>query len=109
LDDCKRSRAGVISGNTGAYSKARERLPTEVVIAVADIIFSHFCPTEDERLLWYGYRIFAMDGTTIHLPETEELQKAFPLGGNQRGQASQPVLQMVVAHDLVTRTAVTPT
>lgn len=66
LDDCKRSRSGVISGNTGAYSKARERLPKEVAIEAADMIFAHFCPDGDERLLWHGYRIFAMDGTTIH-------------------------------------------
>ena len=47
LDECKRSREGAISGNTGAYSKARERLPKEVAIAVADTIFEHFCPSGD--------------------------------------------------------------
>ena len=109
FDDCKRSRSGVISGNTGAYSKARERLPKEVAISVADLIFAHCCPDGDERLLWHGYRIFAIDGTTIHLPETPELKTAFPPGGNQLGQATQPVVQLVVAHDLVTGTAVTPT
>lgn len=39
LDECKQVREGMISGNTGAYSKARERLPQEVAIAVVDKIF----------------------------------------------------------------------
>lgn len=39
LDDCKRSRSGVISGNTGVYSKARERFPIEAIETNALTLF----------------------------------------------------------------------
>lgn len=108
MDECKRSREGNISGNTGAYSQAREHLPQEVALAAATCIFEHFCPPADEQLLFHGYRIFAVDGTNLHVPDTPELLAAFPPGSNQYCQSTRPIVQLVVAHDLVTGTAVVP-
>lgn len=108
MDECKRSREGNISGNTGAYSQARGHLPKEVALAAATCIFEHFCPPADEQLLFHGYRIFAVDGTNLHVPDTPELFAAFPPGSNQYCQSSRPIVQLVVAHDLVTGTAVIP-
>lgn len=108
MDECKRSRQKNISGNTGGYSQAREQLPKEVALAAATCIFEHCCPPTDEQLLFHGYRIFAVDGTTLHVPETPELLAAFPPGSNQHCQSTRPIVQLVVAHDLVTGTAVVP-
>jgi len=108
MDDCKCRREGNISGNTGAYGQAREHLPKEVALAAATFIFEHFCPSDNEQLLFHGYRIFAVDGTNLHVPETPELLATFPPGSNQYCQSTRPIVQLVVAHDLVTGTAVVP-
>lgn len=108
MDEYKRSREGNISGNTGAYRQARKRLPKEITLAAATCIFDHFCPPADEQLLFHGYRIFAVDGTHLHVPDTPELLAAFPPGSNQCCQSTRPIVQLVVAHDLVTGTDVIP-
>lgn len=108
MDECKRSREGNISGNTGAYSQARERLPKEIALAAAACIFEHLCPPMEERLLFHGHRIFAIDGTNLHVADTPELLEAFPPGSNQYSQSTRPIVQLIVAHDLVTGTAITP-
>ena len=42
--DGKRVREGRISGNTGGYSKARSKLPVELVRLIAEQIFSSLMP-----------------------------------------------------------------
>ena len=107
--DGKRVREGRISGNTGGYSKARSKLPVELVRLIAEQIFSSLMPPDQAELLWYGHRIFGVDGSVIDLaPESAALHQAFPPGGNQKGRCRTPVVQIVVGHDLVTGMATPP-
>lgn len=69
-----------ISLNTAAYSKARERVPLELVkdlfknsrIEQAENCYSH----------WYGYRVFSGDGTYIQLQDTESIRKEYEVKYN---------------------------
>ena len=105
----KRAREDRISGNTGGYSKARSKLPVELVRLVAERIFSSLAPPDQAELVWHGHRIFGVDGSVSDLaPESEALHHAFPPGGNQKGRCRTPVVQIVVGHDLVTGAATPP-
>jgi hypothetical protein len=109
LGDGRRAREGRISGNTGGYSKARSKLPVELVRLIAEQIFSSLAPPDQVELLWHGHRVFGVEGSVIDLaPESEALHQAFPPGGNQKGRCRTPVVQIVVGHDLVTGAATPP-
>lgn len=59
---------------------------------------------------WPGLRspIFVIDGSSLQLPHTPQLVKAFPPGCNQHGENHWPVLKVVVFHDVFSGLAVQP-
>lgn len=106
LPDNKRLRENTLSRATGSYSKARTRLPLEVVQWFADEVSSGIVasaePVYDER------SIFLLDGTTIALAPEKELQIAFPAASNQYGEGIWPIALLTVFHELTTGSALLP-
>jgi len=96
------------SSNTGAYNQARQALPLSVVQKSCDHIFDQLLarmappPAKDEP------RTFVLDGSTMRAAHTPELCKTYPPGSNQHGESHWPVIQVVVAHDLLTGLAMRP-
>ena len=102
----KRVRERRVSSNTGALSRARKRLPQEVVEAVCDQIFRHLTKYGEVRAL--PERLFLLDGSSMRLPHTASLVEAYPLGSNQHGEAHWPVIRVLAAHHLNSGLAVRP-
>jgi hypothetical protein len=100
LPDCKRVRDGDISPNTGAYSQARSRLPSEAAAAVADAVFASL--VADLPPAWRGRPAYLIDGTSLTLAHRDELLERFPPAVNQHGASHWPVVRLVVAHELST-------
>jgi len=100
----KRVREGVLSSNTGTYSRARSRLLAPVAEAVADHVFATVIaatpPSLGER------RVFVLDGTTISLASNDRLRERWPPGANQHGPNTWPICQLVLAHELESGAAV---
>lgn len=96
-----------VSSNTGALSRARKRLPLEAVEAVCDEIFAQLMESVEGSggLL---SRLFLVDGSSLRLPHTAALKKAYPPGSNQHGEAHWPVIRVLVAHHLNSGLAVRP-
>lgn len=110
---CKRLRDWLqgrraLSSHTGAYNKARQELPTTVVEQSCDHIFQQLTAQLEGTLPAFRVRAFFVDGTTVRLPHTPELCRAYPLGSNQHGKSHWPLLRMLVAHDLKTGLAMRP-
>jgi hypothetical protein len=76
-----------VSGNTGAYSRARSRLPKSVVEMAADQVVDYLLADHKEALPGLGRQAFLLDGSSLDLPHTEELLKIYPPGIN--GMASR--------------------
>ena len=96
-----------VSGNTGALSRARKRLPVEAAEAVCDQIFGQMMePAQASGGLLS--RLFLIDGSSMRLPHTAALKKAYPPGSNQHGDAHWPVIRMLVGHHLSSGLAVRP-
>ncbi len=96
-----------VSSNTGALSRARKRLPREAVEAVCDQIFANLMePAQASGGLLS--RLFLIDGSSMRLPHTAALQKAYPLGSNQHGEAHWPIIRVLMAHHLASGLAVRP-
>ena len=108
LPSHKRLEEGTLSSNTGAYSKARQRLDKETSGEVADRIFNYLIADAPEALPGLGRRAFLLDGSSLDLPATPELRKAYPPAQNQHGSAHFPVLRIVAATDVVTGMAMQP-
>jgi hypothetical protein len=104
----KRVREGRVSTATGGYCQARLKMPTLVVNHVCEHIFEQLQvlmreqPPEPER------PVFVIDGTTLRLPHSRELVKAFPPGRNQHGENHWPTMLMVAFHDAHTGLATRP-
>lgn len=73
-----------LSVNTSAYSQARSRLPLEAAEKVADVIFESSLG-EPQILPGLKGLLFVLDGTTLLLPHTQDLARAYPPPRNQHG------------------------
>lgn len=96
-----------ISGRTGGYSQARNRLPLKVVEISVDKIHEQIRELHKKQK-WEGYRVYLVDGSTITLPHTKELIKRYPPSTNQSGKSHWPKLNICCAHDLITGVAIRP-
>ncbi len=106
LPDNKRVRDGTLSNNSSSFQKARTKLPLasihEFSSAICDFLGSIGEPIFGLK------RVFMLDGTTITLPPTPELKKAFPPATNQFGESVWPVAMLMVAHELKSGCALLP-
>ena len=106
LPENRRIRRRTLSGNTGAYSRARARLRPEVTDRLADSIFDSLVAAAPPSL--GGRRAFILDGTTITLAPIAALKAAFPPATNQHGPGAWPVAHLLVAHELESGCAIRP-
>ena len=74
-----------ISLNTAAYSKARERLPNELVNEL--FLSSRIEQADNDYTHWHGYRVFLGDGTYLQMQDTESIRKKY--GVKHNGIASE--------------------
>jgi len=71
------------SARTGAYCRARQRLPEGFLSAVARRVGCNLDARVDRRWLWNGRRVCLFDGSTVSMPDTPENRAAYPLAYNQ--------------------------
>ena len=104
----KRITDGTLSGNNGGYSRARSRLPISVVEMAGDQVVEYLLAGKKEALPGLGRQAFLLDGSSVDLPHTPALIKAYPPASNQLGDAHFPMMRVLVAHDLVSGIALRP-
>ena len=76
LPQDKRVRERRVSSNTGALSRARQRLPLMIVQAVCDEVFAKL--TAGTLSLGLLARLFLLDGSSMRLQHTSALVAAYP-------------------------------
>ena len=91
-----------VSGNTGAYCRARAKLP-EVVIRRLALQVAVDCERAlPEAWLWHGRHVHLVDGSTVSMPDTEANQQVWPQHGVQPKGLGFPIARMVVLLSLAT-------
>lgn len=98
LPDNKRVRENTLSENSAAYSQARKRLSLETLAAFSECVCNYL--GEISGPVIGSQRVFILDGTTLTLPPTPALKKAYPPALNQYGESVWPVAMLMVAHEL---------
>jgi hypothetical protein len=90
------------SDNTGAYCRARAKLP-QVVIRRLALEVADGCEQQlPTRWLWKGRHVHLVDGTTVSMPDTPSNQAAYPQHTVQRQGLGFPIARLVVLLSLAT-------
>lgn len=90
------------SDNTGAYCRARAKLPE----AVLGGLTTHVADGCEQRLptpwLWCGRHVHLVDGTTASMADTPANQAAYPQAPSQQQGLGFPIVRLVVLLSLAT-------
>jgi len=93
---------GPCSSNTGAYCRARAKLP-ETVIRRLTLELADGCREQAGKTwLWHGRHVQMVDGTTVSMPDTKANQKVYPQQSQQKEGLGFPIARMVVLLSLST-------
>jgi putative transposase len=93
------------SPDTGAYCRARTKLPERVLTRLVEETANQLESRIPADWLWRGRHVKAGDGTTLMAPDTPENQKAWPQPRTQKPGLGFPILRMVVLFSLATAAA----
>jgi len=108
LSRCKRVQQGRISVSTGGYCQARQNLPKMLLDRSVEEIVQRLRNHLHEQLELPREAVYVLDGSTLKLSSSADLQSAFPPAKNRRRPSHWPVLLMVVVHDVDTGMAEKP-
>lgn len=108
LANCKRVRQRRISGRTGGYCQARQKLPKLLCRQVSEEIVERLRSVLNASQPEGERNVFVLDGSTLELESRPELLKRYPPTHNQHGRGHWPTLRLVVMHDLGTGLAQPP-
>jgi hypothetical protein len=105
LERCRRVSRRRISGCTGGYCQARQKLSKLVCRQVSQEILERL-----RQMLNPGGLppVLVLDGTSLELEHSQSLRKHYPPAQNQHGRGHWPVLRVVVMHEASTGLAHLP-
>jgi hypothetical protein len=94
------------SVRTGAYCRARQRLPLEMVSALTRETGRLAQPQgAGKQWLWRGRAVKLVDGTGISMPDTPENQAVYPQPSTQASGVGFPLARLVMVICLATGAA----
>lgn len=93
------------SPDTGAYCRARAKLPERVLQGLAYDLADGLESRVPADWLWHGRHVKIGDGTTLTAPDTPANQEAWPQSRSQKPGLGFPLLRMVVLLSLATAAA----
>lgn len=79
-----------------AFAQARQRMPIGFWMALIVILAERFQQNHPEHLNFHGFRLLAMDGTTLTLPRSEALRKHYGRPKNGRRKKAAPQARMLM-------------
>lgn len=84
------------SDNTGAYCRARAKLPVVVLRRLTQEVASRCEEQLPTGWLWKGRHVHLVDGTTVSMPDTSANQADYPQLASQEPGLGFPLARMVV-------------
>jgi len=83
------------SVRTGAYCRARQRLPAEMVTVLTRETGKLLCAQAHTGWRWRGRTVKLVDGTGISMPDTPENQARYPQPSSQQPGVGFPLARLV--------------
>ncbi|PZD75079.1 hypothetical protein C1752_00206 [Acaryochloris thomasi RCC1774] len=90
------------SSDTGAYSKARGRLPESLLQRLIPETANRLAQAVSPEHLWCGRPVKVYDGTTVLMADSAANQQGYPQHGNQAAGCGFPLARLVVFFCLIT-------
>jgi putative transposase len=90
------------SDNTGAYCRARAKLPVVVLRRLTTEVAAGCERRLPTLWLWKGRHVKLADGTTVSMPDTQDNQAAYPQANTQKEGVGFPIARLVVLLSLAT-------
>lgn len=93
----KRLGAGLplCSTHTGAYCRARQRLPVDMTSSLARHTGKRVAQKSPKSWYWNGRPVRLVDGTTIPMPDTPANQESYPQPKSQKPGLGFPLCRLV--------------
>jgi len=91
-----------LGASTGGYCIARQRLPIEMVSTRAQQTGKVLSAHTPQEWLWRGRHVKLVDGTTVVMADTEDIQAQYPQHGNQAPGVGSPLARLVAVMSLST-------
>jgi hypothetical protein len=88
------------SSNTGAYCRARQRLPEKVLADLMRHSGRELLRPAPTAWSWHGRDVKIVDGSTASMPDTPANQKAYPQMAAQKPGIGFPILRFLVIFSL---------
>jgi DDE family transposase/transposase IS4-like protein len=92
------------SEQTGAYCRARQRLPEGVLTRLLRQTGHHREANSPSGWRWHHRRVRLVDGTTVSMPDTPANQQAYPQPRTQKPGLGFPIARLVVIFSLAVGT-----
>lgn len=86
---------GACSTHTGAYCRARARLPAEMVCTLARYTGQWITAHAPQPWRWRGRPVRLVDGTTVVMPDTPANQAQYPQSRSQKPGLGFPLCRLV--------------
>jgi hypothetical protein len=90
------------SAGTGAYCKARAKLPERFLQRLACTVGCELEEQAPDAWRWHRRRVQLLDGSTLSMPDTPENQTVYPQQRSQRPGVGFPLLRWVALIGLAT-------
>jgi hypothetical protein len=108
LTDCKRVREDRISTAPGGYCQSIQNLPKQVTEQAMRNVIERLSQELSSCQPEVAAPVFVLDGSSLQLPHTRELARAYPPASNQQGATHWPILRIVLAHEVGSGMALHP-
>lgn len=80
---------------TGAYCRARQRLPLEMISQLTQDLSEQIDQQLPDAWCWQGRRVRIVDGTTVTMPDTAANQAVYPQQRGQKPGLGFPICRIV--------------
>lgn len=94
------------STDTGAYCKARQRLPETFLAELTRHTGQTLLRAAPPAWLWHGRQVKIADGSTLSMPDTPANQQEYPQMSSQQPGLGFPILRLLTVFSLAVGTVV---
>ena len=92
----------VPSGDTGAYCRARAKIPVSVLEHLTYAVADNLEKKIPRKWLWHNRHVKMVDGSTVMVPDTPENQAEWPQSSSQEPGLGFPIIRLCAVFSLAT-------
>lgn len=103
VDQMRLVLPGIETLSSSAVTQARYRLGPKSLAWLFEKIANAWADERDENLHWKSLKLYAVDGTTLHVPDSDENYEYFGKPGSDSTAAGYPKVRLACLLNLSTR------